>query len=196
MPVAIEFDAGAHTYRLNGRAVPGVTSVLEPLQMLDGIPWEVLEHARVRGQHVHEACHLHNLGGLEWDSLEDEVAGYVRGYLKFLAESSFVVLASETRVGSPKYGFCGTLDLYGLLKGPTQIDIKTTATLPRTVGPQTAAYKQAHEETTGQKTKRRSCLHLKADGTYRLVELTDGKGVQDFTVFLSALNLHRWRCGA
>jgi hypothetical protein len=116
MPVAIEFDAGAHTYRLNGRAVPGVTSVLEPLQMLDGIPWEVLEHARVRGQHVHEACHLHNLGGLEWDSLEDEVAGYVRGYLKFLAESSFVMLASETRVGSPKYGFCGTLDLYGLLR--------------------------------------------------------------------------------
>ncbi len=192
----LQFEPIAHAYTLGGRKVPGVSTVLQPLQMFEGIPPEVLEKARLRGQHVHEACHLHTVGGLIWDSLEDDVAAYVRGYLKFQAEAGFLTLASEQRVASKKYQFAGTLDLYGIFKrGEAMVDMKATATLPRTVGPQTAAYKVALEETTGQKSKRRYCLHLKPEA-YKLIEVSDGKGVQDFTVFLSALNIHRWRVAA
>jgi len=73
------------------------------------------------------------------------------------------------------------------------IDIKSTSVLPRTVGPQTAAYEAAYYETTGgERTDRRYCLHLKPDG-YNLVPLKDGAGIQDLTLFVSALNVHRWR---
>jgi hypothetical protein len=194
--MALEFEPVAHAYTLTGRTVPGVSTVLRPLLKFDDIPAEVLEAARLRGQHVHEACHLHTVGGLVWDSLEDDVAAYVRGYLKFQTEAGFVTLASEVRVASLKYQFAGTLDLYGVFqRGEAMVDMKATAVLPRTVGPQTAAYKQALEETTGQKSKRRYCLHLKPEA-YKLVEVSDGKGVQDFTVFLSALNIYRWRAVA
>jgi hypothetical protein len=193
---ALEFEPIAHAYTLNGKKVPGVSAVLQPLLKFDDIPEHVLEQARLRGQHVHEACHLHTVGGLVWDSLEDDVAAYVRGYLKFQAEAGFITLASEVRVASVKYRFAGTLDLYGIFKrGEAMVDMKATAVLPRTVGPQTAAYKQALEETTGQKSKRRYCLHLKPDA-YKLVEVTDGPGLQDWTVFLSALNIFRWRAAA
>jgi hypothetical protein len=189
----LEFDAPTHTYKLKGRQVPGVSTVLQPLLKLDDIPEHVLEHAKLRGQAVHEACHAHNLGGLYMDDLEEEVASRVRGYLMFHAEAGFISLASEIRVASPKYGYAGTLDLYGILKrGEAMVDLKSTAAIPRTAGPQTAAYKQALEETTGQKSKRRYVLHLKPDA-YKLVEISDGAGVQDFTVFLSALNIHKWR---
>lgn len=194
--IDLRFDPVPHAYTLNGHKVPSVSAVLQPLLNFDGIPLEVLEAARLRGQHVHEACHLHTVGGLVWDSMEDDVAAYVRGYLKFQAEAGFVTIASEVRVASLKYGFAGTLDLYGILKrGEAMVDMKSTAALPRTVGPQTAAYKQALEETTGQKSKRRYCLHLKPE-TYKLVEVTEGPGLQDWTVFLSALNIYRWRAAA
>ena len=41
----------------------------------------------------------------------------------------------------------------------------------------------------GDKVQRRYCLHLRSDGTYRLHHLA---GLQDFSVFLSCLNLYRW----
>lgn len=188
----LEFDEGPHAYTLNGRRVPSVTQVLDPMQMLDGIPWDVLEAARIFGNNVHVGCHYHNIGILDWDSLDAFLASYIRGYLKFLAESSFVILASEERVASVKAGYAGTLDLRGVLnRRKAIIDLKSTAVLPKTVGPQTAAYENALREMTGEKTERRFCLHLKPDA-YSLVPLKDGRGVQDLTYFISALNIWRF----
>lgn len=196
--IDLAFNEERHEYRLNGRIVPSVTDVLQPLEMLDGIPWETLEAARIFGQHVHLACHYHNTGELEWTTLDEKLAAYVRGFLKFLADSGFVVLASEERVASVKCGYAGTLDLRGVMGRRSVrarralIDIKSTATMPRTVGPQTAGYANAYTETTGEKVDDRYCLHLGPD-SYKLVKLTDGRGVQDLTVFISALNIHRFR---
>lgn len=193
----LQFNEERHEYRLNGRIVPSVTDVLDPLQMLDGIPWATLEAARVFGSHVHLGCHYHNTGELEWDTLDDRLASYIRGYLEFLADTGFVVLASEERVASVKCGYAGTLDLLGLMrskKRKTLVDIKSTATLPRTVGPQTAGYENAWSEMSGEKIGDRYCLHLGPD-SYKLVKLTDGRGIQDFSVFVSALNIHRFRSG-
>lgn len=189
----LEFDEEQHAYTLNGRRVPGVTQVLEPMQMLDGIPWHVLEAAREFGTNVHLACHWHNTGTLEWDSLDPLLAAYVRGYLKFLAETSFILLASEERVASERMQVAGTLDLRGILNRKKAIgDIKSTATLPRTVGPQTAAYEALHTEMTGEKHQLRFCLNLKPDG-YSFVPLnTQRRGVQDLTYFVSALNIWRF----
>lgn len=200
MAIDLQFDAEQHRYTLNGRHVPSVTQVLDPLNVLDGIPWDVLEAAREFGNHVHAACHLFNLDDLDWSSLDSVLASYVRGYQRFLIETGFVVLASEERVASVGCMYAGTLDLRGVLpqrkrKRRALIDIKSTAVLPRTVGPQTAAYDRANYEMTGEKSDCRFCLHLKPDD-YKLVELTDGPGIQDFTLFLSALNVHRWRAAA
>lgn len=199
MTFSLDFDAAAHAYTLNGRRVPSVTQVLDPLNVLDGIPWDVLEAARVFGNHVHEACHLVNLDALDWTSLDPVLESYVRGYLKFLADSGFVVIASEERVASVKMQYAGTLDLRGVIPGRRSrrviADIKSTAALPRTVGPQTAAYDAAHCEATGDKPHERYCLHLKPDG-YTWAPLKDGPRVQDLTVFVSALNIHRFRSEA
>jgi hypothetical protein len=192
MPVdtRIDFEEQGHRYTLNGKPVPGVTSILEPLQKLDDIPPDVLAAAAEFGQHVHAACHLHNVGDLDWDSLDPRLALYVRGYINFLTDSGMQVVHSEKRVGSVMYQYCGTLDLFGFLqRGRALIDLKSTAALPRIVGPQTAAYNQALYETTGDKATRRYCLHLKPEG-YKLVEQTNP---QDFNVFLCALGVHRWR---
>jgi hypothetical protein len=189
----LQFEEDGHSYTLNGRRVPSVTDVLEPLQLFDGIPPDVLEAARVFGGHVAMACDMHNKGTLDWDSMDSLLASYIRGYLKFLAETSFVILASEERVASVKCGYAGTLDLRGIMNRKSWIvDSKSTHVLPRTVGPQTSAYLAAFNEMTGEAYKHRACLHLKPDG-YTFVPLEDkGKRIADYTLFVSQLNVYRW----
>lgn len=193
----LEFDPAAHRYTMNKRVVPSVTQVLDPLISFEGIPYDVLENARVFGQHVHQACDMHLRGELDWDSLSENVCAYVMGYDRFLVESKFIVIATEERVASLKYGYAGTLDLRGQFPNQKRatIDIKSTAVLPRTVGPQTAAYEQCVIEMQGERYGKRHCLHLKPHG-YKLTAVHDGPGIQDMTVFVSALNLWKWRNAA
>lgn len=186
----IEFDKASHTYRVNGKAVPSVTQVLDPLLELDGVPRAVLEAARVFGTHVHEACHLLVRDELDWARLDPGLVPYVNGARRFLKESRVVVIASELRVASATVGCAGTLDLVAVLKRSESIfDWKSTATLPRTIGPQTAGYENFYREERGGPRRKRFGVQLLPDD-YRLYPLTDPA---DWSVFLSALNLHHWR---
>jgi len=186
----LEFDQPTHVYRLDGRVVPSVTQVLDPLLELDGIPRAVLEAARIFGTHVHEACHLMVRGELDWARLDPELVPYVEGACKFLKDSGFTVIASELRVASAKLGCAGTLDLAGVLHRSECIcDWKSTAVMPPTVGPQTAAYEEFYRAERGGRPRKRFCVQLKPND-YRIYPLTDSS---DYSIFLSALNLYHWR---
>lgn len=185
----LTFDPGPHVYRLDGKVVPSVTQILAPLVDYSGIPPDVLETARIRGQWVHDAVNRHCRGVLDAATLGADVRPYFEQFLRFLAESGFVPTASEVRVASPKYGYAGTVDLVGEFQVETLLDVKATADLPAAVGPQTAGYVQAFAETFGRLLKKRACLHLFPD-RYRVEPLTDPV---DWPTFQSCLNVARWR---
>jgi hypothetical protein len=186
----LEFDQAAHAYTLNGRRVPSVTQVLQPLEMLDGIPDGVLERARLRGQHVHEAMALLVRDELDWSSLDHELVPYIEGGKRFLDESGLTVIASELRVGCARIRCAGTLDLLAhWRKSETFIDFKATAVMPATVGPQTAAYERLYQSMFGGRSRRRYCVRL-LPGDYKVHPLTDPA---DWSIFQSALNIHHWR---
>lgn len=183
----LELDKETHVYRVDGRVVPGVTEVLRPLQDFDHVQAGVLAAAADFGQNVHEAVNLLNRGELDFDTLDLALVPYVQSWQGFLEASGAVILASEQAVYSKTYGFAGTLDAVAFWKGDAIIDVKSTAAVPRTVGPQTAAYKEAR----GNKKARRYCVHLQADGSPgRAHELKDPA---DFSIFLSALNIWKWQ---
>lgn len=186
----LAFDKSTHTYTLNGRAVPSVTQVLEPLEMFDGIPVHVLEAARERGQFVHEAMALLVRGALDWASLDVSLVPYIEGGKRFLDESGAVVIASEQRVACPRIRCAGTFDLLAHMRdAECLIEFKATAALPRTVGPQTAAYERLYQAMHGPSHRRRYCVQLKP-GDYKVHPLTDPA---DWSVFQSCLNIHYWR---
>ena len=185
----LEFDPDAHVYRLNGETLPGVTQCLEPYTGLEFVNWELLRRAAEFGTHVHAACHLFNEERLDWSSLDPPLVPYVQAWERFLDESGAVVVHSELRVASRRWKYAGTLDtIADWRRRRSLIDIKSGA-VPRTVGPQTAAYAEAFQEMTGRRVERRYCVQLKANGTYRLVPLEEAA---DFSIFMSALNIHRW----
>lgn len=186
----LEFDKDQHRYTLNGNWVPSVTQVMEPLDLLDGIPFWNLEHARIRGQHVHEAMALLVRDELDWSSLDPELVPYIEGGKRFLDESGITVIASELRVACPRLRCAGTLDLMGHWRNSeAMIDFKATATMPPSVGPQCAAYDKLYTAMYGGRKRRRYCIQLKA-GDYKVHPLTDPA---DWPIFQSCLNIAHWR---
>lgn len=205
MTGALTFDADSHTYRVDGQVVPSVTQILARLSAEEYrfVDRDVMEDAALLGTAVHKMIELDLRGDLDVDALSEGLLPYYAAWQNFLKLSGFQVVLSEQRVYSPRYGYCGTLDLAGWLNGRfVVIDAKRTAQVPRTAGPQTAAYRQALDESGMQFTElgdalmaarfataERYALHLRVDGTWRLIPFTEKN---DLRVFLSALTLHNW----
>lgn len=180
----LEFDPIAHRYTLDGRELPSVTKILRGLDDFSNVPARVLEKARDRGSRVHAACNLDVLGILDENTVDDEVAPYLAQFRSFLQESGFQPTLTECRVYDDKLWYAGTLDLFGDLPGciDVQIDIKSGA-IPRSVGPQTAAYANGLYVRAGLMTRKRYALKLEGS-KYSLIQL-DNDG--DFGVFCKAL---------
>jgi hypothetical protein len=187
----IQFSEERHEYLVAGRRWPGVTEVLDPINELDGIPRDVLRAAAEFGRHVHLACHLSNLGTLDRATLDPALVPYLAGWEQFLSDTGARVIESERMVKHHALRYCGTVDAVIEWRDRRHVvDIKTSAAVPRTVGPQTAAYRDAYVLDVGALSPKRFCCHLIGDGTYRLIPLNERS---DFDMFVSCLNIHRWR---
>jgi hypothetical protein len=187
----VEFDKNSHTYTLNGRRLPSVTQVLAPLEDFSRVPRDVLEAARIFGQHVHEACDLYNRGELDWLSLDPALLPCVAAWKQFLEDTGAIVIASEMRVCHKVLGYAGTPDVILAWGNRTVVpDLKSTATVPHTVGAQTAAYAKAYQSMVGGKEPARYCIQLGADGKYKVHPRRDPA---DWSLFLSCLNIHNFK---
>lgn len=181
----LKLDEATHTYTMNGRVVPSVTQALSVINNLDQVAFELLERKRIFGVHCHRMVDYFNRGELDESDLDTELARYLFQYKRFLHESRFAVVESESKVFEASLGYAGTFDILALrTRQDWLIDLKSGA-VPKTVGPQTAGYQRAHEK----RPRRRAYLQLKRDG-YQFKELCDPS---DFMIFLSALNCYKFK---
>jgi len=184
------FEEATHTYRFDGAVVPSVTQILAPLNDLSFVDPQVLEYKRQLGTAVHKATELYDLGDLDEDSLAPVIRPYLDAWIRFRREKPFEILGMEQKVYHPLHRYAGTYDRMISMDGRRgPLDIKTGETLPG-YGPQTAAYKAASEAETGERLTGRWTIQLRDDGTYRLHTKADA---DDWPVFLSCLNLYRFR---
>jgi hypothetical protein len=191
MPAALlQFDEPSHTYRVGGATVPGVTAALAALEDFSDVSPPVLQAAQRFGHHVHKACALLVRGQLDWDRLDPALVPYIRGADRFLKESGIIVVGSEVAVYHPLHRYAGTLDLAGIWRERLGIFDFKSGEIPRTVGPQLAAYEAAyiHDKPKSRPT-RRYVIALRPND-YRVKLLTDPN---DYSMFLSALNCFKFR---
>lgn len=198
MEAQIQFDDASHTYTdlHDGAKVVSVTQVLNAVGIVsyDHIPQSVLAHKAEIGKAAHAACHFFDEGDLNWSTVDDEAAPYVQGWLRFRAETDFEPRLIEHRgiatVNGVRYGY--TLDREGEFSGrDTILEIKCTAGIEMSWGPQLAAYEMARREQDG-KPRKRIAVHLRPNGTYSLHDYTD---MLDYKVFQYALLLENWKRG-
>jgi len=182
------FDDANHRYKLAGVLVPGVTSVLESAGLIDyrflGARRE--EYLR-RGRDVHAATHADDLDSLDESTVQPEYMGYVQAWRAFRRDYGFTADRLEHRVCNRQYGFAGTLDRTGAVRDGSHIilDIKS-GVAPRAVRFQLAAYASC---LLHPRSRRRRCVEVHADGSYRVIGYETREYEHDFNVFLCALKL-------
>lgn len=189
----LTFEAAGHVYWRGGRRVPNVTRVLEAVGLSDfgDVNPLVLALAQVRGTAVHLCTALDDRADLDESSVDPELTGYLAAWRKFSRETHHEWTFIEEMAFHPRYEYATTADRIGLMFGnPAVVEIKSGPPQPAT-GPQTAA--QAHcffPSGVADRSVRRYGCHLRADGTYSLIEYKDRT---DFGAFLSALTLYNWK---
>lgn len=182
----LTFDEASHTYYFGGQVVPGVTSILSPLTDFSRVPPAVLEAASQFGKAVHLACELDDLGTLDEASLDPALTPYLYAWRMFSAEHSVEWEQIELPIYHTALRYAGTPDRIGKVNGMRAVvDIKSTAQLYPSVGPQLAAYASASNEQYA----KRIGVQLKSDGTYVAKTYDDPT---DFPVFASLLTVRNW----
>lgn len=191
----IEFDAEKHEYTWEGQKIPSVSDILAPLsaERYAEINPAVLQQAAARGTAVHEICEAMDYG-LD-PEIEPGLEGYAQAYSDFLRDyfpkweliEQIVYYRVDGDVYTAPPLFCGTVDRYGTIdEKPAVLDIKTYASLTTdsmiSASCQTAMYAGAiFDDIRDNIIKKaqlslsvvRYLLHLKKDGSYRLVNLNN-----------------------
>ena len=128
----IDFDEISHTYTVDGKDKPSVTRILKAVGLFPDF-WgndEDLAWYMRRGSMVHKGVeHI-----LEWmidseesvthekavstinhyiEAQDEEIQGYLRSFRDFIFEKTMEVypIATERKVYTQKYDFCGTIDM-------------------------------------------------------------------------------------
>ncbi len=189
----LTFEPIAHEYRWAGKVVPGVTSLLSTVVNWESVPTELMQAGRERGSAVHALCQALDEGVLEDWQVPLTLEPYMRAYRGFLAAYAPKWEGIEEQVYHPTYFYAGTLDRHGWLKSTRCVlDIKTGDSHP-SYALQLSAYVEALGVGPRAHAKpERFVLRLGADGKFRLHEIKT-KHNADFAVFLSLLNVARWK---
>lgn len=195
----IVFDEASHTYRVNGRIYPGVTSIIQSVGLtpdFSKIPPEVLDYKRMLGTEVHKIIDLDLLDNLgEYDPVLEP---YVNAWRQFREDMKIRLIETETPFFSAKYGYCGKLDLLAEFNGKETglFDFKTTSVISMmSVGPQLAAYDAGYREWKGMtksKPYKRFAVQLKGNGKYKLYPC---ENPNDLNVFLYAVQIYHFKEG-
>jgi hypothetical protein len=183
----LTFDEKTHVYRWSGVRVPNVTTIIGEAGMknFDMVEAGLLRRAGEFGDAVHKACEYSDNGTL--GDVDDAVLPYLNAWQTFLSDYNAEVLENEKRVYSEKYNFAGCIDRVLLIgKTETLVDIKSATVISPTWDIQTGAYNLLRP------CKARWTVKLEPESKvpYRVIE---HKCATDAAVFLSALQLYRWK---
>jgi hypothetical protein len=170
------------------------------------VPYRVREHARQRGIHVDACCDLLDEDGghgdqLDWSSVHPEALPMVEAYARFAADEGYQAHACQALLYHPRYGYAGTADSVGRLRGQwVVVERKATAKLAAVTALQTAGYGQPGLYVAPRgggrltpvpwPTPARLAVQLTRDGQYSVLAYDDA---EDLAAFLGVVALYRWR---
>ena len=171
-----------------------VTEILGKYVDFSRVPDQALFMASQRGQIVHRVCGAYAVGAYV-AGLPDHLVGYFKSFKRwFDANVKAVVLVEKTMV-DPTLGFTGRPDLVVELFNGLDLltDLKTPIAESKTWGVQLSAYWHLCNR-YGIRLDGAASLRLKPNGGEAIATRYDNSA-NDFNVFLSALNAHRYLIG-
>lgn len=187
MATLLFFDQG-HKYTLDGREVPSVSELCRFLSREiygEVVQWR-LDQAADRGSAVHKLCEALDLYGKA--DVPDDLLPYLQAYLAFRREHQVTWTAVEKPLYHKTDRYAGTLDRIGTVDGqPAIVDLKTSYRVQKPLAlAQLNLYRRMAEQDSPQEYSL-YILHLRKDGTYRLLSFPRNEAVP--TALLTLHNL-------
>lgn len=109
--MTITFDAATHTYSDEQGVVPGVTTILKPLEDFEHVSQDVLNAAADFGTNVHTAVEYLIAGTLDWKDLDPALEPYVKAADVWLAHVKPEIITTEMVVHHDQMRYAGTADM-------------------------------------------------------------------------------------
>ena len=171
------FDVTKHLYHVGQTRLPSITQVIAGAAEPSAASAFYTPEARARGSLVHALTATYDLTGLWPSEVPADVLPRLAAYASFLGAAMPVWEAIEVPLVSRRWKFAGTPDRVGTLqRQPVVVDLKCGGPDP-SQGVQTAAQVILVDGSKGPGqrvyVRHRYTLHLRDDGTYRLVEWSD-----------------------
>ena len=187
------FDRG-HIYMLDGQRLPCVSDLCRFLhrEIYKDAPLWQMEAAADRGTKVHAATEaLDRTGRAE---IEDDYLPYLQAYALFLKEHDVQWELIEHPDYHPSHRYAGTIDRYGLVDGfKTLLDIKTTYKVYKPLCSASLNLYRLILEARQKTVERLMILHLKKDGSYKLIKFEVDNSVPMALITLHTALLSRRR---
>ncbi len=198
------FDPDTHTYYLDNRVLPGVTTVLSEwykvghvyYNILTGqtVPGNIWEAAQDRGNAVHDMLKLCLIGqGVDRAVLHPDLLPYLKPIEDFITDYQPGYTLVEKPLCDKRKMYAGKPDFYGMVKGvknPVLFDAKSG--MAGNVRAQTSAYENLARIETGRLGPiDRYWLSIKPEG-YRFEKIGTP---QDFKYFCMKLSIYKYERG-
>lgn len=182
----LQFLDRGHIYMVGDRRIPCVSDLCRFLtrETYKDAPLWQLEVAASRGNAVH--CATEQLDKTGTADIDNDFLPYLEAYALFLKEHEVSWGLIEHSDWSEQYGFAGTIDRYGTLDGlKTLLDIKTTYRVYKPLHGASLNLYRIILEGRDRVVEQQMILHLRKDGTYKLVKFE-----KDDTVPMALITLH------
>lgn len=188
MKAGDRYDAETHTYtRSSVGRLPGATDIIRAEGLIN-LEY-MTEEARWRGKCVHRGVELLVKGTLDWATVDELVAGYLRSCEQFLERTRFAVVGSETPCFDD--AFACMPDLWGWLNNQATIVELKTGPVPKWAAIQTALQRRALMRDKGFAAVKRFGLQLRADGS--LASLVPFENTRDEYTAMSMVESFDWK---
>ena len=166
------FHEETHIYMLDGEQLPCVSDLCRFLhrEIYNDAPTWQMEAAAERGSVVHTATQALDAAGKT--EIPEEYLPYLLAYKAFLKDYRPSWEMIEQPIYHPERRYAGTIDRFGAVNGEaTLIDIKTTYTVYKPLCRAQLNLYRLILIARGYPVHRMYILHLKSDGTYRLIPM-------------------------
>lgn len=188
------FDGDGHIYLLDGERIPCVSDLCRFVsrEVYQDTPQWKMDAAAARGTAVHAATEaLDKYGEAE---IEDEYLPYLEAYAAFRREHDVHWELIEHPDYHPNFLYAGTIDRYGTLDGvKTLVDIKTTYTVHKPLCAASLNLYRLILDVRGYPVDRIEILHLKKDGSYKLIPFEIDSDIPYALLILQKLTSKRKR---